>query len=78
MLGFADGAAAERNRRARRLRPWIATFKLDRATAAALGKFQQPKRYAQFHREAAEESATAAWRWPDIRELCAEGVLEPA
>jgi hypothetical protein len=41
----------------------IATFKLDRATAAALGKFQQPKRYAQFRRETAEGSATAAWRW---------------
>ena len=56
----------------------IATFKLDRDTATALAKFQKLKRYTEFRRETMKNGATAAWSWSDIRQLCADGVLELA
>jgi radical SAM superfamily enzyme YgiQ (UPF0313 family) len=56
----------------------IATFEIDGAVAKLLGKFAEPMSYNKFRREVARGGAGAAWTWPDLRELCEEGVLETA
>lgn len=56
----------------------IASFTIDAATARMLRRFSAPKRYRAFRSEVLGDGADAPWTWSDVRELCANGVLEAA